>query len=113
MGKSPVEAVMERRTSLRKALAVERAVATLSALDQAGLKAWLVGSLAKDRFGLHSDVDILVECDANSELRAFKIVEAEMRGFPSQLIPTCDLNDEALGHFLRDAIDASGVRARS
>ena len=104
---------MAERSNGRKVVAVGRALAALTSLERNGLRAWLVGSLAKDRFGVHSDVDVLVECRPETESRAFKIVENEMQGFPFHVIPTCDLDAETLSSFLKEAVDASGVRART
>jgi predicted nucleotidyltransferase len=111
MGKSRIESVMEARTQQRKSAAVERTLAALCALERSGMRAWVVGSLAKGGFGLHSDVDLLVECDTDSEARLFKIVEAEMRDFPFHLIPTCTLDEDKLSYFMGEAVDASGIRA--
>ena len=111
MGKSRIETVLERRTDQKKAVAVERSLAALSALERAGIAAWIVGSLVKGGFSFHSDVDVLVQCSPEEELRAFKIVEAAMHGFPFHLIPTCNLDEEALSSFFKEAVDASGVRA--
>ncbi|NEW97161.1 nucleotidyltransferase domain-containing protein [Rhodopseudomonas sp. BR0G17] len=76
-------------------------------------RAWVVGSLAKGGFGLHSDVDILVECEADVEPRLFKVVESEMKDFPFHFIPTGSLDAETRSHFMREAVDASGLRARA
>ncbi len=111
MGKSRIESVMEARTQKRKSIAVERALAALRALERSGARAWVVGSLAKGGFGLHSDVDLLVECNEEMESGLFKIVERAMRDFPFHLIPTCAIDDGKLSYFMKEAVDASGIRA--
>ena len=81
MSASRIESLMEERKTQRLALASERALAALSSLEKAGLSAWIVGSLARGTFSVHSDVDFLVDCSAETEGAAFRILESEMRDF--------------------------------
>jgi predicted nucleotidyltransferase len=65
----------------------------LTALESDGLSAWVVGSLARRTFSIHSDVDFLVECDPNTERAAIRILEDEMRDFPFHFVSARELDE--------------------
>src|SRR5438046_858078 len=113
MSASRIESLMEERKTQRLALASERALAALSSLEKAGLSAWIVGSLARGTFSVHSDVDFLVDCSAETEGAAFRILESEMRDFPFHFIPITDLDGTKKVMMMKEAVDASGIRARA
>ncbi|WP_298257225.1 nucleotidyltransferase domain-containing protein [Bradyrhizobium sp.] len=102
---------MKERRDQRLAIASTRALAALSSLEKAGLSAWIVGSLSRGTFSVHSDVDFLVDCDPASESTAFRILESEMRDFPFHFILRSDLDETKKIMMMKDAIGASGIRA--
>lgn len=102
-----VAAAGKRRTE-----ALLRAQDSLERLESAGIRAWVAGSLAKDRFGANSDVDFVVECARADEFKAFKIIEGAMVGFPFDMVPINRIEQDALPFFMEGALDASGLRAR-
>jgi predicted nucleotidyltransferase len=102
---------MEERKDRRLAVASTRALAALTSLERAGLPAWVVGSLARRTFAVHSDVDFLVDCAPETESTAFRILESEMRDFPFHFIPSSDLNEIDKATMMKEAVGASSIRA--
>jgi len=111
MTSSRIEALVEERKGRRLAEASARALAALTALEDAGLSAWVVGSLARRTFSVHSDVDFLVECDPDAESAAFRILASEMRDFPFHFIAARELDEAKRAAMMREGVDASGIRA--
>jgi predicted nucleotidyltransferase len=101
----------ERATTGRQA-ATNAAAAALKALDDLEMKGWVVGSLAKDRFGEHSDVDIVVDCSPDREYEAFRAIEKSMGDVPFDMIPFRRLADDARPFMMEGAVDASQLLAR-
>jgi predicted nucleotidyltransferase len=110
---SRIERLMQERRAERLAIASRRAFAALARLEQAGLSAWIVGSLARGTFAIHSDVDFLVDCGPETEDVAFRILEQEMRDFPFHFIPSSDLNQSKEAIMMKEAIGASSIRAHA
>jgi predicted nucleotidyltransferase len=110
---SRIESLMKERKDERLALASARALAALASLEKAGLSAWVVGSLARGTFSVHSDVDFLVDCSPEAESDAFRILEREMRDFPFHFIPTADLDETKKTTMMKDAVGASSIRAHA
>jgi predicted nucleotidyltransferase len=98
--------------SERKRLALRRAAAALLALRDAGVRGWVIGSLAKGRFNRSSDVDIVVDCETAREHEAFRLVEKAMGDFPFHLVPFRRLRDDAKPFMMEGALDASGILSR-
>lgn len=65
-----IDALISRRTEDRRRVAQDRAAKVLQTAQESGYRVSLIGSLAKDRFRLHSDVDFLVHDVPTSGLRA-------------------------------------------
>jgi len=102
------EAAVESRRNIAEA----KAEAALHALESLGLKAWVIGSLAKGRFCLHSDVDFVVDCDKACEYDAFIAIEKAMGDFPFDMVPFRRLRDDAIPYMMEGAINASDFVAR-
>jgi predicted nucleotidyltransferase len=113
MSTSRIEALVEERKGRRLAEASTRALATLTALEAAGLSAWVVGSLARRTFSIHSDVDFLVDCAPDAESAAFRIVEREMGDFPFHFISARELDEAKKATMMEVAVGSSGIRAYS
>lgn len=113
MSMSRIEALMAERTAARAATASTRALAALSALKGAGVSGWVIGSLARGEFRLHSDVDFLVDCDRRSKHAAFRIIEGEMGDVPFHFISARDLNETTRRQLMKEAADATSIRART
>jgi hypothetical protein len=107
-----LEADFRRRVRERKAQAVPLAVRALRDIEAAGLQAWVVGSLAKGRFSAFSDVDFAVNCPAEREYDAFRVLERAMGAFPFTMIPCRRIQSDALPFIMEAAIDASSLIAR-
>jgi predicted nucleotidyltransferase len=101
------------QTAERRAIALRRALQALTDLDRAGIRAWVIGSLAHDRFHANSDVDITIECEAAREKEAFAIIERAMRGFPFHMVPGRRIKEDTLAFMMEGALDASGLCSRS
>lgn len=110
MTTSRIEALMTERKGHRLALASARAVAALAALENAGISAWVVGSLARRTFGFHSDVDFLVDCSPGEKHAAFRIIEAEMKDFPFHFTASADLDEATRYVMMEEAAGASSIR---
>jgi predicted nucleotidyltransferase len=108
---SRIESLMKERRDERLALASTRAFAALTSLEKAGFSAWIVGSLARDTFSVHSDVDFLVDCSPETESTAFRVLESEMRDFPFHFIPSSDLDEMKKAMMMKEAVGASSIRA--
>jgi predicted nucleotidyltransferase len=84
---SPLEQHLHRKTQERAALARAESEAALSALRQRHVTAMLIGSLARGRFLLHSDVDLLVQDRAGlSDAEVHDVVSDHIRSVPFDLI---------------------------
>jgi predicted nucleotidyltransferase len=84
---TPLEQHLLRRTQQREALARAQAEGALAALRQRLVAARLVGSLARGRFLLHSDVDLLIEDRAGlSDGEIYDVVSDHIRDVPFDLV---------------------------
>ena len=84
---APLSRILRGRAAERLRTAAPRASSALARLAQAGVKARLIGSLAKGTFRPSSDVDILVEDRGPLVESAIEaLVRAEMKGFPFDLV---------------------------
>jgi predicted nucleotidyltransferase len=110
---SRIERLMQERRVERLAVASRRAFAALARLEQGGLSAWIVGSLARGTFAIHSDVDFLVDCGPETEDVAFRLIEKEMRDFPFHFFPGSDLDESKKAIMMKEAIGASSIRAHA
>lgn len=63
------ELLMQKRIMDRQADASERSARVLRSLAQEGVEVRVIGSLADGRFGIHSDVDFLIERLPHDRLR--------------------------------------------
>lgn len=89
-----------------------RTAEAIEALAVRGMRAWAVGSLARDEFRADSDVDVLVDCPPEAEYEAFRIVEDRLGAQPFDFIPASRLRPDTLRHLMEEAVDASILRAR-
>ncbi len=102
--------IIHQRDALRQAEAAPLARAALAALRNAGVKAWLIGSLARGEFRQHSDIDILVDAPRDRQSTALRLCLDALRGFPSSIVFKDDLPAHALPHFLQEARDEPRLR---
>lgn len=110
--KYSVEARFRRMAGERERLALKRATKTLKSLEALGLRAWVVGSLAKGGFTSTSDVDFVIDCPQEREYEAFRMVEREMGAFPFHVLPRRRMKADALPFMMEGAVDASGLSSR-
>jgi predicted nucleotidyltransferase len=109
---SPVERIWKRRAEERRALAIERTLATFDAMRNAGLSVKVTGSLVRGDFGASSDVDLLVEGQWSDVVKAHKIAEQQMLGFPFDVIPVQLLAPEAIQISQEGALNEIDFRRR-
>ncbi len=83
---SPIERIIAARTDERLACASRLASRALAELEREGIRAWIAGSLTKGTFGPASDVDFVIDADAEAFDRAHQIIDQVMEGFPYDLI---------------------------
>lgn len=60
MATSRIERLVAKRTAERRVRALRCALAAIPALNEQGVEAYVIGSLATGRFMSHSDVDYLI-----------------------------------------------------
>jgi len=106
------EAAHRHRAAERKAVALPLALAALRALEARGIRAWVIGSLAKGRFTSTSDVDFAVDCSRDREYEAFRAIEDAMGDFPFHMVPCSRIAEDAKPYFMEGAVDAPGLSAR-
>lgn len=93
---------------VRAVAAAQAATAALAALD---VRAVVTGSLARGRFGPHSDVDLLVTaCPRHLKYAIEGIVEDALAGIPFDVIYLDELPCWRLARFTEGAIHASELR---
>jgi predicted nucleotidyltransferase len=105
---SPIDRVIDERTAHRRATAIARVDPLLRGLRRGGIDIVIVGSLARKRFGPHSDVDFLVRgnLDTPKRVKVERAAAAAMRGsgISYDLIYAVDLTPERLKEFERDLV---------
>ena len=100
-GRSRLDQLLRSRGEARRQLAAGLASAALRRLKAAGVRAEIVGSLARGAFRSDSDVDILVERRGSlSESRITDLIASAMKGFPFDVV-FAERADPALLRFLR------------
>ena len=110
---SRIGRLFRARGQARRREALRRAEAVLRKLRGAGVKARVVGSLAKGAFRADSDVDYLIENRGGlPESRISGLIEAAMRGFPFDIV-FADRVDPVVLKLMREEASrgASTVRA--
>jgi predicted nucleotidyltransferase len=101
-----------REIVARAALAIQRAAKALDALDILGIRAWVVGSLARRTFNVHSDVDFVVDAPASRQRFVLLVIEEAMKDMPFDLVPFDRIPESDREFFMEGSLDASGFRAR-
>jgi hypothetical protein len=107
-----MNAAFRRRANERRSLATRLALTALRDLEERGIRAWIVGSLAKGSLSPHSDVDFVVDCPVEDEYQAFRTIEKAMGAFPFHLIPRSRVKADALPLLMEGALDAAGLVTR-
>jgi predicted nucleotidyltransferase len=106
--------IITERTEQRLETAVARVDPLLRDLRSEGFDIVVIGSLARQEFRAHSDVDLLVrgKLDTPSRARVERAAAAAMRGsgIPYDLIYATDLSLERLKEFERDLVQLPGIR---
>lgn len=74
MATSRMQRLITKRSAARRVRALRCALATIPALHEQGVEAYVIGSLATGRFMSHSDVDYLVTGHIDPQQR--RLVEA-------------------------------------
>jgi predicted nucleotidyltransferase len=103
-----LKALIHQRAAGRLLSARERAGRIIRDAKSLGIDVSIVGSLAKNSFKAHSDIDLLVHGSAAPHRRARveRLVADHMRGsdIPYDLIFEVDLTSERLEELLHDAV---------
>ena len=95
----------------RRLQAVAGAMAATKALASVGVHAVVTGSLARGRFGLYSDVDLLVtECPRHLKYAIEGIVEDQLAGMPFDVIYLDEVPQWKLASFTGHTVHASQLR---
>jgi predicted nucleotidyltransferase len=82
-----IDNVLKSRLHERLGFATARAGEVVQSLDALGVKARVIGSLAENRFALHSDVDFLIEeCPKKLKYSIESTVESIMLDIPFDVI---------------------------
>jgi predicted nucleotidyltransferase len=93
----------------------ERAISgvriAVSALARLGVTAVITGSLARNRFGPHSDVDILItSCPRHLKYAIEGMVEDALGGLPFDVVYLDEIPAWKVARFTEGAVDASDLR---
>lgn len=111
---SRIDSIIGERTGRRRATAIACLDPLLRDLRSEGYDLDVVGSLARQEFKSHSDVDLLVRGGMSATGRATveRAVAAAMRGtgISYDLIYAADLTPQRLEEFERDLVQASSIR---
>lgn len=95
----------------RRCQAVVAAQAATVALEALTVKAVVTGSLARGKFGPHSDIDLLVTaCPRHLKYAIEGIVEDALGGLPFDLVYVDELPEWKLARFAEGAVHASQLR---
>lgn len=105
-----IQEIIRRRDVIRQAEAAPLASAALWALREAGISAWLVGSISRGDFRQHSDIDILIDAPSERRSQAIRLCLNALQGFPSSLIFKGDVPEHALFHFNAEASNEPRIR---
>lgn len=112
---SRIAALLEARASQRRARALEAARELLGVFTKQGLDAAIVGSLARDEFHAHSDIDILILDHLSPAMRLAteRQVAQRMSGreIPVDLIFADDVHPVTLVELKQDAVRSSDLFA--
>jgi predicted nucleotidyltransferase len=106
---SRLDRLIRDRTTARRRAAAAAAAAALRALRENGVEACVAGSLADGRFGLHSDVDLLVFSDVPAT-DVLRLVEPSLAGFDIDVVMARDLSPSALAFISGTQADESTLR---
>jgi len=96
----------------RANLAIARSVKALDALDILGIRAWVIGSLARGTFNAHSDVDFVVDALPARQRFVLLVIEEAMKDMPFDLVPFDRIPESDREFFMEGSLDASGFRSR-
>lgn len=103
-----MDALRQKRRDARHEQASAAAAHILRAARRRGINVTVVGSLVRDDFRAHSDVDLLIRGRIDHEGRLFieRLVADSMRasGIPYDLIFEEDLTEDRLQEFLHDIV---------
>jgi predicted nucleotidyltransferase len=95
-----LDTLIRKRATDRLSVARERADRILQSARENGVKITVVGSLARNDFQIHSDIDLLVHGNAAPPRRAMveRLVAQHMRGvdIPYDLIFEADISADRL-----------------
>ncbi|RAI44595.1 nucleotidyltransferase family protein [Rhodoplanes roseus] len=92
-------------------MAIERARAACDMLAARGVTARVIGSLAADRFGPASDIDLLVTaCPPDLKYAIEGSVEDCLGGFRFDVIYLDEVPPHKVERLMRDAVDARDLR---
>jgi predicted nucleotidyltransferase len=110
--RSSIDIIFAQRLRSRLEVAETRTLASLEALDAAGIKAQVTGSLVRGNFSAYSDVDFLIGGTWADWSRAVTIIEDRMGDLPIDVVSCFSIPDDQLMFSTHGALDASGFRAR-
>jgi predicted nucleotidyltransferase len=104
-GLTPVLVEHHRGRAIMAAQAATRALAEL------GVATLITGSLARDSFGLNSDIDFLVtSCPRSLKYAIEGVVEDTLGGLPFDVVYIDELSEWQAFRFKDGAVDASHLR---
>ena len=103
-----LDVLIRRRADERRKTAQDCASRILRDAHGRGVEISVVGSLAKNRFRVHSDVDLLVHGNTDPARRAMieRLVADHLRGagIPYDLIFASDISPERVQELLHDSV---------
>jgi predicted nucleotidyltransferase len=102
---------LSMRLDDRRERAISGARAAVSALAEFGVTAVITGSLARNKFGPHSDVDFLItSCPRHLKYAIEGTVEDALGGLPFDVVYLDEVPAWKVARFTDGAVDASDLR---
>lgn len=105
---SRIDRLIRQRADRRRGIAQARASGIVHSAKGRGVEISVVGSLAKDRFHVHSDIDLLVHGKTDSTRRAMieRLVADHIRGtdIPCDVIFASDIAPERVQELLDECV---------
>jgi predicted nucleotidyltransferase len=99
------------RLGNRRDRAISGARAAVAALAELGVTAVITGSLARNKFGPHSDVDFLItSCPRHLKYAIEWMVEDALEGLPFDVVYLDEIPAWKVARFTEGAVDASDLR---
>jgi predicted nucleotidyltransferase len=108
---APIERMLDERRASRRLAAIAQACAIADALAPHGVGLRVGGSLARGRFGVHSDLDLLIDCAHEAEHLVMDSIALYSGPVPVDAVFLRRLDALRRDEMLEGSCDARSLRA--